>query len=224
MRNQEAAKPPKIKTAARSAKKKKREEQPDAVNDIRNDLSSSEWHGKNLDGIPWSIYNGASEEVLLRLPESSVHCVVTSPPYYWLRDYGVEGQIGLEETVQDYVDSLARVMEAVKRVLRPDGLLFVNLGDTYYSGKGKSHGTDRKSNKRRFGLRAVDRSGGLGIGLKRKSIIGIPWRVAIDLSTRGWVLRAPIIWHREHCLPDNPTSLLRMRATCMCRLDRGSPD
>lgn len=166
-------------------------------------MPNVEWHGKNLDGVPWSIYNGASEEVLARLPESSVHCVVTSPPYYWLRDYGVDGQIGLEETVQGYVDSLAKVMEAVKRVLRPDGLLFVNLGDTYYSGKGKSHGTDRKSNKRRFGLRAVDRSGGLGIGLQRKSIIGIPWRVAIDLSTRGWVLRAPIIWHREHCLPES---------------------
>ncbi|MGH8491102.1 MAG: DNA-methyltransferase [Gammaproteobacteria bacterium] len=93
-------------------------------------------------------------------------------------------------------------MDVVRRVLRSDGLLFLNLGDTYYSGKGKSQGTDRKSTKRRFGLRAVDKSGGLGIGLQRKSIIGVPWRVAIEMSIRGWVLRSPIIWHRENCLPE----------------------
>lgn len=165
--------------------------------------ASTEWHGISLRKAQWSIYEGSSEVVLARLPEASVNCAVTSPPYFWLRDYGVDGQIGLEETVDDYVESICAVMDAVKRVLMPDGLLFLNLGDTYYSGKGKSHGLDRKSNKRRFGLRAVDKSGGLGIGLQRKSAIGVPWRVAIAMVARGWVLRSPIIWHREDCLPES---------------------
>lgn len=164
--------------------------------------TETEWHGETIDGLQWSIYQGDAEKVLGCLEEESVHCVVTSPPYYWLRDYGVEGQIGLEETVEGYVAAISNVMDQVKRVLRKDGVLFLNIGDTYYSGKGKSHGTDKKSNKRRFGLRAVDKSGGLGIGIQRKSIIGIPWRVAIEMCSRGWVLRSPIIWHRENCLPE----------------------
>jgi DNA modification methylase len=93
-------------------------------------------------------------------------------------------------------------MDEAFRVLRKDGVVFLNLGDTYYSGKGKSHGQDRKSAKRRFGLRAVDRSGGLGIGIKPKSIIGIPWRVAIEMSNRNWVLRSAIIWHRKLALAE----------------------
>ena len=85
---------------------------------------------------------------------------------------------------------------------KPTGTLFLNLGDTYYSGKGKSQGVDKKSSKRRFGLRAVDKSGGMGIGLQRKSIIGIPWRVATEMCQHGWVLRSPIIWHRTKSLPE----------------------
>lgn len=164
--------------------------------------NKKEWHGVTAGGRQWSIYQGAADQVLRRLPADSINCVITSPPYYWLRDYGVSGQIGLEGTVDGYVQAISGVMDEVKRVLTPDGVLFLNLGDTYYSGKGKSHGTDRKSNKRRFGLRAVDKSGGLGIGLQRKSIIGVPWRVAVEMSSRGWVLRSPIIWHRENCLPE----------------------
>ena len=83
-----------------------------------------------------------------------------------------------------------------------DGILFLNVGDTYYSGKGQSQGVDAKRSKRRFGLRAVDESGGMGIGLQRKSLIGIPWRIGIALSTGGWVLRSSIIWHRVNCLPE----------------------
>lgn len=165
-------------------------------------VSETEWHGEIHNGLRWSIYQGDAEKVLSRLDEESVHCVVTSPPYYWLRDYGVEGQIGLEGTVEGYVTAISNVMDQVQRVLRKDGVLFLNIGDTYYSGRGKSHGTDKKSNKRRFGLRAVDKSGGLEIGIQKKSIIGIPWRVAIAMCSRGWVLRSPVIWHRENCLPE----------------------
>lgn len=125
------------------------------------------------------------------------------PPYYWLRDYGVNGQIGIEDTVEGYVNSISNVMDEVHRVLKQDGVLFLNLGDTYYSGKGKSHGVDKKSSKRRFGLRAVDKSGGLDIGAKPKSLIGIPWRVALEMCKRNWVLRSPIIWYRKHSLPES---------------------
>lgn len=176
---------------------------PAPVAGTHNITELTEWHGQAFGGQKWSVYQGDAVTVLSRLPDESVHCVVTSPPYFWLRDYGVDGQIGLEDTVDEYVQSICEVMGQVKRTLRPDGLLFLNLGDTYYSGKGKSHGTDRKSTKRRFGLRAVDKSGGLGIGVQRKSIIGVPWRVAIQMSMLGWVLRSPIIWHRENCLPES---------------------
>ena len=128
--------------------------------------------------------------------------MVTSPPYFWLRDYGVDGQIGLEKTVSEYVEAVCEVFEQVHRVLKRDGLAFLNLGDTYYSGKGEPKAPDKKSSKRRFGLRVVDRSGGLGIGIQRKSLIGVPWRVGIELMRRSWVLRSTIIWHRDNRLPE----------------------
>lgn len=158
------------------------------------------WHGDNANGASWYVYQGDSAKVLKTLPPEHYHCIITSPPYFWLRDYNVSGQIGHEETVTDYVEAIAAVMDESYRVLRKDGLLFLNLGDTYYSGKGKSHGVDPKSAKRRFGLRAVDKSGGLGIGLRPKSTIGVPWRVAVEMAKREWVLRSAIIWHRKHAL------------------------
>ena len=158
------------------------------------------WHS-NSPSV-WSLYCGQAAEALRLIDEASVDCVVTSPPYFWLRDYEVEGQIGQEDSVADYISAITTVMEEVFRVLKPSGTLFLNLGDTYYSGKGKSHGIDKKSSKRRFGLRAVDKSGGLGIGLKRKSVIGIPWRVATEMCQQNWVLRSPIVWHRAKSLPE----------------------
>lgn len=161
------------------------------------------WEGKSLFGRTWKIICGPALDVLKSLPSQSVSCIVTSPPYFWLRDYGVEGQLGLEETVDDYVDDLVDIMLEGKRLLVDDGLLFLNIGDTFYSGKGMSHGEDKKSTKRRFGLRAVDKSGGLGMGIQRKSLIGIPWRVAMRLASEGWVLRSAIIWHRKSSLPEH---------------------
>jgi DNA modification methylase len=161
------------------------------------------WSGTTFLGRKWNVFEGDARSVLAKLPKSAYNCVVTSPPYFWLRDYGVEGQIGQEETVAQYVKAMADTMDEVFRVLSDDGLLFLNLGDTYYSGKGKSHGTDPKSTKRRFGLRAVDKSGGLGIGIRPKSVLGVPWRVALEMSgRRKWVLRSSIIWHRKHSLPE----------------------
>lgn len=162
-----------------------------------------EWSGESFGQNRWTLYCGDSRIAMNDIPAESANCIVTSPPYYCLRDYKIDGQLGLEETVDEYVESLCSVMDEAYRVLRKDGLLFLNLGDTYYSGKGKSHGTDPKSSKRRFGLRPVDKSGGLGLDIQRKSIIGVPWRVAIEMMSRKWVLRTPIIWHREKALPES---------------------
>ena len=170
------------------------------------------WSGLNYGQNKWTLYCGDAKFAMKDIPSESIHCIVTSPPYYCLRDYKIDGQIGLEETVIEYVDSLCAIMDEAYRVLRKDGLLFLNLGDTYYSGKGKSHGTDPKSNKRRFGLRPVDKSGGLGLGIQRKSIIGVPWRVAIEMMSRKWILRTPIIWHREKALPESVKD--RPRRSC----------
>jgi DNA modification methylase len=160
------------------------------------------WSGTASTGAKWNVHCGDAKTVLEKLDKESFNCVVTSPPYYSLRDYGVANQIGQEQTVQEYVSAITKTMDEVYRVLVGDGLLFLNIGDTYYSGKGESQGVDRKSNKRRFGLRPVDKSGGVGIGILRKSIIGIPWRVASEMVARRWVLRSAIIWHRKDSLPE----------------------
>lgn len=153
----------------------------------------------STNGQFWRIYTGDSLEMLRAMPERSVNAVVTSPAYYWQRDYGVEGQYGLETTAEEYVANLLAVFAEIKRVLVKDGAVFLNLGDTYYSGKGQSHGTDAKHPGRRLGLRAVDRS---GFGLPRKSMIGIPWRVALALQGDGWTLRSDITWERQNTIPE----------------------
>ena len=160
------------------------------------------YQGKNLFHVEWELLQGDAAAALRLLEPESVDCVVTSPPYFWLRDYGVSGQIGMEDSVGGYVSAIDAVMLEVYRVLKKEGTLFLNIGDTYYSGKGESQGKDLKSRKRRFGLRAVDKSGGLDIGCQRKSIIGIPWRVAMRMCENKWVLRSPIVWHRAKCLPE----------------------
>ncbi len=159
-----------------------------------------EWSGNSQHGKNWHVYQGDALSVLKELPDNTYNCVVTSPPYFWLRDYKVEGQVGQEDTIDEYVQVISSIMDEVRRVLTEDGLLFLNIGDTYYSGKGQSQGKDPKSNKRRFGLRAVDKSGGMGIGLERKTLIGVPWRVANEMTLRNWVLRSSIIWHGKQGL------------------------
>jgi DNA modification methylase len=150
----------------------------------------------------WAIYCADSRTALWALPAESIDCVVTSPPYYWQRDYRVPGQTGQEPTVEGFVENLVQVFRGVHHVLRPDGLVFLNLGDTYYSAKGRPHGRDDKHQARQLArttLRAVD---GPGLGLPRKSLLGIPWRVALALAKDGWTLRADIIWQRKSSLPE----------------------
>jgi DNA modification methylase len=158
--------------------------------------------GLDKHGRYWMIAAGDSANLLEDIEPQTIDCIVTSPPYFWLRDYDHEGQYGLEDSVDAYLENLSNVFSQCKRVLKKSGTIFINIGDTYYSGKGESKGKDIKNKKRRFGVRAVDKSGGLGIGLKRKSAIGIPWRLAIRLMSDGWTLRSTIIWDRQHSLPE----------------------
>jgi DNA modification methylase len=159
------------------------------------------WTGKQSPtGPDWHLYGGDAREVLKALAPAQVSCVVTSPPYFWQRDYEVPGQIGLEPSIEVYVRSVCNAMQEVKRVLHPKGVLFLNLGDTYYSAKGRPQGHDPKHNGRRLKvLRAVDTS---GLGKPQKTLLGMPWRVALRMIDRDWVLRAPIIWRRESPIPE----------------------
>lgn len=149
--------------------------------------------------VPWHLFLGDARTVLAKLPAHHFHCAITSPPYYWQRDYNTAGQIGLEWRIDEYVNAIADSMDAVHRVLRKDGLLFLNLGDTYYSMKGQPQGHDRKNPGRRLGLRAVDTK---GLGVPKKTTIGIPWRVALRMIDRGWILRSPIVWKRKQPVPE----------------------
>ena len=155
---------------------------------------------------------GDALTMLRTIPAQSIQCIVTSPPYFWLRDYGCKEQIGHEPSVGEYIARLADTFDEAKRTLRKNGTCFIVIGDTYYSGKGKKHSKDPKNSRRNMGLRAVDQSGGLGLGLARKNAIGIPWRLAIELSARGWVWRSTIMWDRTDAVPetaiDRPTRRL----------------
>ena len=160
---------------------------------------STEWNGE-VGKASWSICCGDAAKMLTAMPAGRFSVTVTSPPYFWQRDYGVDGQLGHEETVGAYVESLCGVMDQVRRVMHRRGVLFLNLGDTYYSGKGRPHGSDKKHPGRRLKMtRAVDVS---GLGMPKKSLIGIPWRVALEMIDRGWILRSPIVWRRPHAVPE----------------------
>jgi site-specific DNA-methyltransferase (adenine-specific) len=143
---------------------------------------------------------------LSQLTAKSVHCCVTSPPYYGLRDYGVDGQIGLEATLQEYINKLVTVFREVRRVLRDEGVLFLNLGDSYAgSGMGAANYLDSATDKQKsnIGSMAVKGRGGNTYGLKPKDLMGIPWRVAFALQADGWYLRQDIIWHKPNPMPES---------------------
>lgn len=146
---------------------------------------------------------GDSRKILKRLPDKSARCCVTSPPYYGLRDYGIDGQIGLEQTPDAYVDEIVTLFRDVRRVLKDDGTLWLNLGDSYWTAKGASCGTDPKQSARRGWARPQDRPSTLSI--KGKDLIGIPWMVAFALRADGWYLRSDIIWAKPNPMPESVT-------------------
>lgn len=141
---------------------------------------------------------------LRELPDQSVQCVVTSPPYFGLRDYGHDGQIGLESTPDAFVAELVSVFREVKRVLRDDGTLWLNLGDSYASGgmsNPSSASTLGGGKDRGASDYSINRT--VPSGLKPKDLVGIPWRVAFALQADGWYLRQDIIWHKPNPMPES---------------------
>lgn len=147
-----------------------------------------------------TLYKGDAAEILATLEENSVDCIVTSPPYYGQRDYGVDGQLGLEAHPQFYIDKLVAVFQQVKRILKPTGSLWVNIGDTYWSGKGRSQGVDTKQKYRRF-ARPQDKAGERP-WCTPKQLLLIPHRFAIAMQTNGWIVRNDNVWYKPAPTPD----------------------
>ncbi len=141
---------------------------------------------------------GDAAEVLPRLAAGTFRCCVTSPPYWGLRDYGHPEQIGAEEDVEQYLKRLTAVFREVRRVLRSDGTLWINLGDSYTSGNRRWRDSDKKNPARAMSYRPPTPR-----GLKPKDLIGIPWRLALALQADGWYLRSDIIWHKPNCQPES---------------------
>ena len=175
-----------------------------------------------LQDADFTLYQGDALDVLRGLPDESVHCVVTSPPYWGLRDYGTEGQLGLEPTPDQYVANMVALFREVRRVLRRDGTCWLNLGDSYAQGHGGSSTegkgvTIHKANRDPAKPRAredVDVAPwsnrdhtprNVIPGLKPKDLCGIPWRVAFALQADGWYLRSDIIWSKPNPMPESVT-------------------
>ena len=142
-----------------------------------------------------------------RFAPESVQCCVTSPPYWGLRDYGCEGQLGREKTPEEYVSKMVEVFREVRRVLRNDGTLWLNLGDSYAREGGNSAGVPRHWDGRASdpGGHHDKRPNASKINLKPKDLVGIPWRVAFALQADGWYLRSDIIWHKPNPMPESVT-------------------
>ena len=144
---------------------------------------------------------GDAPEQLKTLPDGSVNCCVTSPPYFGLRDYGHDGQIGLEASPEAFVAKLVDVFREVRRVLRDDGTCWVNLGDSY-SGSGRGDNPNGKQSTN-AGTRFKPPTSGQTFGIGAKQLFGIPWRVAFALQADGWILRQDIIWHKPNPMPES---------------------
>ena len=163
--------------------------------------------------MAYKIIQGDCIETVAGMPERSVHTCVTSPPYFGLRDYGVDGQTGLEATPEAFVAKLVEVFREVRRVLRDDGTVWLNLGDSYWGGKGKSGQAWSTANTNRKTLQKTHHqisgkgetrpTDGKHAIIKPKDLIGIPWRVAFALQADGWYLRQDIIWHKPNPMPES---------------------
>ena len=145
-----------------------------------------------------TLFEGDALTVLRRLPSGSVRCVVTSPPYWGLRDYGIEEQIGLEDTMPQFLHRLVAIFAEVRRVLTDDGTLWLNIGDGYTSGNRGYRAPDKKNP-----ARAMDVRPDTPEGLKPKDLIGIPWRLAFALQADGWYLRSDIVWNKPNAMPES---------------------
>lgn len=141
---------------------------------------------------------GDSRYALTYLDDKLFQCCITSPPYWGLRDYNIDGQIGAEDSLTEYISDLVAIFREVRRTLKDDGTLWLNIGDSYTSGNRTWRDTDKKNSARAMSYRPPTPP-----GLKPKDLIGIPWRVALALQDDGWYLRADIIWHKPNCQPES---------------------
>ncbi len=145
-----------------------------------------------------AIITGEAHKVLATLPSGFIRTVITSPPYWSLRDYAIPGQIGLENNPQEYIDSLVSVFSEVHRVLADDGSLWLNIGDSYTSGGRTWRAPDKK-----YPIRAMSMRPPTPKGLKPKELVGIPWRLAFALQAAGWYLRSDSIWYKPNVQPES---------------------
>ena len=155
----------------------------------------------------FELLQGDCLQQLATLPAASVQCCVTSPPYWGLRDYGTPGQLGLEATPDEYVANMVAVFRAVRRVLRDDGTLWLNLGDSYAGNSNNTRGEGAGGGKERgkaMGFGTLPQKKDYD-GIKPKDLVGIPWRVAFALQADGWYLRQDIIWHKPNPMPESVT-------------------
>ncbi|MDI6790222.1 MAG: site-specific DNA-methyltransferase [Thermodesulfobacteriota bacterium] len=144
------------------------------------------------------VLNGDARELIRSIPDNSVQCAVTSPPYWGVRDYGVADQIGAEPDLMEYVNDLVNVFREVRRVLTPDGTFWLNIGNTYSSGGRKWRGADDKNKGRAMSYRPPTPE-----GLKKKDLIGVAWLLALACQRDGWYLRNDIIWYKPNCQPES---------------------
>lgn len=150
-----------------------------------------------------SLYHGNALDVLKSMTDESVQCCVTSPPYWGLRDYGVDGQLGLEKTPEEYIEKMVEIFREVRRVIRDDGCMFLNLGDSYASSGTGNNGNEGYDDGR---ANRTKRLGGNSVpGLKPKDLCGIPWRVALALQADGWYLRSAMPWVKRSAMPESCT-------------------
>jgi DNA modification methylase len=162
-------------------------------------LESESWKGAlAAGGTASAILTGDARELLAAVPDATFQTTITSPPYWSLRDYGIEGQIGAEPSIDEYIEDLVAVFEQVRRVTRDDGTLWLNIGDSYTSGGRTWRAPDRKNP-----IRAMDVRPPTPDGLKPKDLVGVPWRLAFALQEAGWYLRADVIWHKPNCQPES---------------------
>ena len=150
------------------------------------------------DSEPLVVLHGDVREVIRRLPDDSIQCAVTSPPYWGVRDYGVESQIGAEMDLDAYIKGLVEIFREVRRVLRPDGMFWLNIGNTYSSGGRKWRDDDEKNKGRGMSYRPPT-----PLGLKKKDLIGVAWLLALECQRDGWYLRNDIIWYKPNCQPES---------------------
>lgn len=141
---------------------------------------------------------GDVREALRLIPDDTFQCAITSPPYWGVRDYGVEGQIGAEPILTDYIDDLVKVFAEVRRVLKPDGVFWLNIGNTYTSGGRTWRQKDDKNKGRAMSYRPPTPE-----GLKKKDLIGVAWMLAMACQLDGWYLRNDIIWYKPNCQPES---------------------